>query len=404
MTTCAPSYEALLAAFPEHLFRLDAQGRMVTLKPADDARTPEPPTTWAPRDVDAVLSADAAALLRHHAAEVLATGAERVTEFEDGATGRDVRFEARLLPDGADAIIVIVRDLSTTLAQDEAQKLEALGRLSAGVAHEINTPIQFVAHNAEFMSTAFAEMRELLICYRRALSSDQPLSWEARNTMLAEAESMHDVDFLLEEVPKAVDETLEGVRRVAVIVRALKVFSHPTAAKVAPSDINECVRNAVIVSASEHKTIADIDMELDDVPLIPCVVGEMMQVFLNLIVNAAHALQDAGCGDEQRGTITLRSRPDGDDVVITVSDDGPGISHADQQRIFEPFFTTKEVGRGTGQGLALSRAMVDKHGGALSVHSSPGAGATFTVRLPIHDAQEDGGSIPQHPTEGRIAS
>ncbi|HEU4779394.1 MAG TPA: ATP-binding protein, partial [Steroidobacteraceae bacterium] len=271
----------------------------------------------------------------------------------------------------------------------QAQKLEAIGQLAAGIAHEINTPTQYVGDNLRFLKESFGELDSLL----RQLVD---VGGEPADKLVGEA----DFEYLKEEIPRALNQSLEGVDRVAKIVRAMKEFSHPAREKTA-TDLNRAIQSTITVASNEWKYVAEIDMDLDaDLPAVHCSPAEFNQVVLNMIVNAAHAISDVvGDGGKGKGKIRVRTRADGDFAVVEISDSGTGMPLLVQQRIFEPFFTTKEVGKGTGQGLAIAHnVIVDKHGGAIKVTSSPGAGTTFTIRLPI------GGSKPDAETAAGAAA
>lgn len=271
-----------------------------------------------------------------------------------------------------------------TVELPRAQHLEAVGRLAAGIAHEINTPIQFIGDNMRFLEEAFASCLRLLAEYRLALESDGgAVAWTERQRCLTEAEADADLTFFQTEVPDAIAQALEGISRVASIVAAMKSFGHPDGGQQEPADINNCVTNTVVVTRNEYKYVADLHTELGELPLVMCFPGDLKQVFLNLVVNAAHAIADR-FPEGTLGLIRIATRRDGDHAVITVADNGAGIPDEIALRVFDPFYTTKEVGRGTGQGLALSRAIVeDRHGGDITFSSAPGKGTVFTVRLPI---------------------
>jgi PAS domain S-box-containing protein len=258
-----------------------------------------------------------------------------------------------------------------------AQRLDAVGQLAAGIAHEINTPIQFVGDSVRFLDESYGDLRRLLISYRALLDeSDSP---ELR-LRVEEVEDAADLVYLQERIPPAFERTHEGVRRVSAIVRAMKDFGRPSQVAHEPADLNDALRSTLVVSQNEYKYVADIDTQFAELPRVVCNVSELNQVFLNLIVNAAHAIG----GNGRWGTIQVSTAHDETDAIITISDDGPGIPADIRERIFDPFFTTKDVGRGTGQGLAIARSIVvDKHAGTLSVDSRPGEGSTFTVRLPV---------------------
>ncbi|MFO0747748.1 MAG: ABC transporter substrate-binding protein [Myxococcota bacterium] len=268
----------------------------------------------------------------------------------------------------------------------QAQKLEAVGRLAAGVAHEINTPVQFVGDSASFARDAFDDILAVLKVYRAVLddAAHGKLSSGEAAARAHDAEEDKDIDYLEARVPEALDRVKDGVARVATIVRAMKEFSHPDRADMAEADLNQAIRSTLVVATNEYKYVADLATDLGELPPVPCRVGELNQVVLNLIVNAAHAIEDRIEGSDERGLITVRSRRDGEWARIEVSDTGGGIPEAIRERVFDPFFTTKEVGRGTGQGLAIARAVVvEKHGGTLAFETEAGVGTTFVIRLPL---------------------
>ena len=275
--------------------------------------------------------------------------------------------------------------LETDLVQ--AQKLEAVGQLAAGIAHEINTPIQYVGDNTRFLEESFSELipmlnktRELLASIRKEDDSS------ALAEELAEAVEDADIDFLVEEIPKSISQSLEGIERVRTIVLSMKEFSHPDTDSMIHLDLNHAIENTISVSTNEWKYVADVQTDLDpELPAVPCLPGEFNQVILNLIVNAAHAIGDApDRGSTGKGTITIRTRKMNETAVISISDNGTGIPLDVRHKIFDQFFTTKNVGKGTGQGLGIAhRIVVDKHGGTIDFWSEIGKGTTFFVRLPL---------------------
>jgi signal transduction histidine kinase len=266
-----------------------------------------------------------------------------------------------------------------------AHKLESVGRLAAGLAHEINTPIQYVGDSVHFLRTAFADLSALLDAQRAALRELAGLPRAAE--VIAKVELLEvasDVEFMRGEIPRAIERTLDGADRVAAIVRAMKEFAYPDAIEQSPADLNHALSTTLTVACSEYKQAASVQTDFGELPPVTCNVGELNQVFLNLIVNAAHAIQDSG-KDANSGCITISTRAAGASVEIAIADNGCGIAPTNLERIFDPFFTTKTVGRGTGQGLAITRSIVnDKHGGQIDVHSTPGVGTRFVVRLPVH--------------------
>jgi PAS domain S-box-containing protein len=273
--------------------------------------------------------------------------------------------------------ITAQRELEVSLRH--AQKLEAVGRLAAGVAHEINTPLQFVGDNLDFLKTSVTALLEV---YDRVRS----LVPAAQSEEVARIEEDHDLEFLRQEAAQATSSSVRGVEHVAHIVRAMKVLAHHDDS-TAPAlvDINGMLDSVVMLARSETKYVADVSLELGDVPRVMGFANDLSQVFLNLVVNAAHAVGDNQKGTRRRGKIEIRSAQESAaHVIVTIADSGCGIPEAIRSRVFEPFFTTKEVGRGTGQGLSLARAIVvDKHCGELTFDSELGRGTTFVVRLRV---------------------
>ena len=263
-----------------------------------------------------------------------------------------------------------------------AQKLQSVGQLAAGVAHEINTPIQYIGNNVAFLQEGVVSLLGLLDTYRAATTAPAgTIDVEA----IRSAEQAFDVDYLRTSAPEACTSALEGIERVSKIVRAMKAFSHPGQQEQQPTKLNTILENTLVVAQGEYRAVADTETDFADIPEVLCHGGELGQVFLNLVVNAAHAIEETVKATGRRGTISITTRLDHADVVITIRDTGAGIPDAIRDRVFDPFFTTKEVGRGSGQGLALARtAIVDRHGGSIELETQLGAGTTFVVRLPVH--------------------
>jgi len=266
-----------------------------------------------------------------------------------------------------------------------AQKLESVGRLASGIAHEINTPVQFVSDAVHFVQGAFNDTFPLLERYHslREAAATQSVTPELIAAVDA-AEEAAEVGFIKEQIPKALESAIDGLGRVATLVRSMKEFAHPDQTTKALADINRALSTTLTIARNEYKYVAEIEPAYGEIPQILCHIGELNQVFLNVIVNAAHAIAEAVAGSERRGLIKIATRQEGAEVVIAISDTGNGIPEAIRSKIFDPFFTTKEVGKGTGQGLAIARSVVvDKHGGSISVESEVGRGTTFLIRLPI---------------------
>ena len=279
------------------------------------------------------------------------------------------------------------RNLLSQLSQ--AQKLESIGQLAAGVAHEINTPILFVGNNTRFLKDSFEDLQGMLDSYKALLDwcREEGVASDLVDKIQSNIEQV-DLDYLSEEIPKSIQQTLEGVERVAVIVRSMKEFSHPGVKEKSQIDLNAAIDSTITVSTNEWKYVAELVREFSaDLPLVPCYPGEFNQVVLNIIVNAAHAIGAAVEGD-QKGRITVQTDRVEGYAEVRISDTGTGIPDEIRQKIFDPFFTTKKVGKGTGQGLAIAHnVIVEKLGGELLCNSEVGQGTTFIVRLPLDDGR-----------------
>ena len=268
-----------------------------------------------------------------------------------------------------------------------AQKLESLGRLAAGIAHEINTPIQFIGDNARFIQVAFQKLdgvleksKQLVDAFKEDGLLDQILA-DIEKSIAASK-----MDYMRKEVPFAIEETLDGVTRVSSIVKAMNLFSHPGDAGKGFSNINDALESTINVARNEWKYIADLDTDYDpELPDVLCLRNELNQVFLNMIINAAHAITSTIENQPGRkGKITISTRKIEELVEIRIKDNGSGIPEEIRSKVFDPFFTTKEVGKGTGQGLALAYNVIyEKHGGTITIESEVGVGTTFIIRLPI---------------------
>jgi PAS domain S-box-containing protein len=304
------------------------------------------------------------------------------------AVGADItakRIETRKKQELQDKLVAEMQERERMVLELQlAQKLESVGRLAAGIAHEINTPIQYLGDSVHFLRSAFDDFDKLFASMNHAAGSlPDCAELKAYRLEVAELERKHDLEYLRTEIPRAFTRTFDGVERVTNIVKAMKEFAHPDAHEQSPVDLRHALETTLLVASNEYKYVAKIRTEFGDLPQVVCNVGELNQVFLNLIVNAAHAIKDAG-KDVDNGEITIRLAAEGDQAVICVSDNGCGVPEENLTKLYDPFFTTKEVGRGTGQGLAISHSIVvDKHGGDISVRSQVGVGTEFTVRLPI---------------------
>lgn len=268
----------------------------------------------------------------------------------------------------------------------QAQKLESIGQLAAGIAHEINTPTQFVGDNLRFLKDAFRDLEPLVKLACEESGGVREAAAEVGPDDAGDAVDLEEVAYLLEEVPSAISQSLDGVERVAKIVRSMKEFSHPGNNEMQTVDLNRAVESTLTVCRNEWKYVAELVTDFDpNLPPVTCLPGECNQVFLNLIINASHAIAEAlGNDAQEKGTITVSTRNLGDAAEVRIADTGTGIPEEARRKVFDPFFTTKEVGRGTGQGLAIARSViVDKHKGWLSFETEVGRGTTFIVRLPL---------------------
>ena len=287
-------------------------------------------------------------------------------------------------------VVGVMRDVTErrTLGRQllQAQKLEAIGSLAAGIAHEINTPTQYVGDNVRFLAQGVGSLRAVIDTARELVAAARQNADLAAQVATFDATVVDvDVDYLLEELPSAAEQAREGCDRIAEIVQAMKGFAHPGPTQRGLTDLNTSVRNTVTVCRNEWKYVAELTLELDpNLPPVLCYAGELQQVVLNLIVNAAHAVGEARAGTGELGNIVVATTCAEDWVEILISDDGCGIPESIRGKIFDPFFTTKKLGVGTGQGLSIGHAtIVQKHRGTLTFESQEGAGTTFSIRLPL---------------------
>ena len=296
--------------------------------------------------------------------------------------GRVVRRDAAGAPLRVVGTLVDIHEARLMQMQaTHASKLESIGELAAGIAHEINTPTQYVGDNVRFLGEAFARIQACLGKLTTSISENG----EAPCSSLGPPIEQADMPYLCEEIPKAIAQSLDGIQRIARIVGAMKEFSHPGQERT-PTDINHAIANTITVATNEWKYVANIETDLDaTLPAVPVVPGEFNQVILNIIVNAAHAIAETRRPDDMRmGSIRVSTRRERECAEIQISDDGCGMPESVRLRIFDPFFTTKPLGKGTGQGLSITHnVIVKKHHGSITVNSEPGRGTTFTIRLPL---------------------
>ncbi len=377
-------------------FELDlTQGRFTYIGPQAQALTGIPEARWKESGfLDVLLPREREAAARRQFDECAAgtfevlcsvvTMQDRVLELRWTVTCEVVggtKILRGLMIDVSEA-----RRLVRELAQ--GQKLESVGRIAAGVAHEINTSVQFISDSVRFVRHALRDVPHALADYR-ALAADVLSGKEVTGAAkkASDTDEAADVDYFLKNAPDALDRALDGIGRVGSIVKSMTEFAHPDMQK-ADVDVNRAVHTALNMARNEYKGIADLDTDFGDVPAVYCYPGDINQVVLNLVLNAAHAVSDNVAGTDNKGRITVRTRAIGDYVEVSIGDTGDGIPEAVRARIFEPFVTTKEVGRGTGQGLALSRGIVvEKLKGSLHFETETGKGTTFFIRLPVSDTQ-----------------
>ncbi|TWT99979.1 Sensor protein FixL [Botrimarina colliarenosi] len=338
--------------------------------------------------------------------EPLIEGRQVLVEFQaehqrvDGVTYPiQVKVHAAVF-NGEQVFVAFITDLSEIRRLEgrlaQAQKLESIGQLAAGIAHEINTPMQCVSNNIEFLQDCHHRFFDIVD--RLIGTLDLPAkSWEERKGSVDRLIKEVRYERLASQAPAALEETAEASRRIVDIVRAMKAMSHPGTREFVATDINECLRNSVTIARNRWKYAAELTLDLDDgLPVILALPAELNQVFLNLIVNAADAIVEKSGEGAALGKITLRTRGEGDLVRIEIEDTGGGIPADIRERVFDPFFTTKDVGKGTGQGLAITYdAVVNKHQGTIDLLSTVGVGTTFVVCLPLRlEAAEASSDVP----------
>jgi PAS domain S-box-containing protein len=389
---------ALASAIPDLLLRIGADGLVRDVKPPEVELGPalEMPRVGRP------LSSWAAAAHWHD--KVLAamdsSGERRPGAMFEATLGEAQQrrwVEVRIAGGSADEAVCIIRDITDQRRMQsqlmEANKLESIGQLAAGIAHEINTPMQYIGDNLAFVESSWPSLLTMIDAYRAATEGarEAPVDAEVLEELARKREAA-DLDYVVEQTPRSISSALEGVGRVARIVGAMKEFSHPGATEKSASDLNRELETTLTISRHVWKDVAEVKKELaPDLPPVECHAGEINQVFLNLIINAAHAIGDvqalaarqASPQGSGTGLITIRTSSTDSHVEVRITDTGGGIPEKIRDRIFDPFFTTKEVGRGTGQGLAIARStVVNKHGGTLDFETEVGRGTTFIIRLP----------------------
>lgn len=380
---------ALIYAIPDSLWRMNHSGLFLDfIPPKGDAVFP---MDWEGKTVFEMLPFAVAEKTMHYIRLALEKEQMQLFDFQLHQNDRTYHYESRLLVCGTAEILAIVRDISEQKFLEEqlqrAQKLESIGQLAAGIAHEINTPTQYVGDNTRFLKDGFQDLQAVVTKNGQLLQAcrSNTISPELLNEV-EEAVDQADLEYLTEEIPKAIEQALLGVERISKIVQSMKEFAHPGSDDKQATDLNRAIESTITIARNQWKYVADLATDFDpQLPLVPCFVGEFNQVILNLIINAAHAIGDTvEAGQQKKGRITVHTRQRGEWAEIRIGDTGTGIPEAVRSKIFDPFFTTKQVGQGTGQGLAIShQVIVEKHQGQLSFETEVGKGTTFIIRLPL---------------------
>ena len=318
-------------------------------------------------------------------------GRQDGSSFPVGYTSTPIRDRKA----GIVGAVVTFRDISEQKELErqllQAKKLEAVGQLATGIAHEINTPTQYVGDNLRFLQDAMEKLRRVIAAYEEVVDASRQVG--ALRTPIEKAEAACEeegLEFLLAEVPSAIAQSLEGIERVSAIVKGLNEFAHPCDFEKIGEDLNQVIRTTIEIARSEWRRIARVEVDLDpELPPVPCHPGASHQVFLNMIVNATHAIGEVIEKESgEKGIIAIRSRRKGEFAEVRISDTGAGISEEVRNRVFDSFFTTKEVGKGTGQGLAIAHSVVvERHGGSIHLETEIGKGTTFIIRLPLRETQ-----------------
>jgi two-component system, NtrC family, sensor kinase len=394
---------AITASFGDGLYALDASGRLTFMNRAAETMLGYKASDWLGRNIHDRLHAP------HHNGtpctvetcplwSVLTSG-QTIKKEEDLFTNSDGAvisvscISSPIITFGEiSGAVISFRDITERRALEtqlrHAQKLESIGQLAAGIAHEINTPIQYVGDNMRFVEDGFEAQSRVLSKYEelsRACKAYEPTA--ELLAQLDEVIAAADVEYLAAEMPKAIQQSLDGIQRIGKIVQSMKDFAHPGSAEKQAVDLNRAIESTVTVARNEWKYVAEMEMKLDaTLPNVPCHLGEFNQVILNLIVNASHAITEIVGDTGGKGRITIATQRVEDWIEVSVADTGGGIPEAIRPRIFDPFFTTKTVGKGTGQGLAISHnVIVEKHGGSITFDTKEGVGTTFILRIPLND-------------------
>ncbi len=381
---------ALVEAIPDALVRVRTDGTIVAVKEG----SPDDRSAGAPASARELFAALQSSDSSEEFAKSIATAASRREVVEIScrihtppAEARN--YEVRIVGSGPDEAVCILRDVTRQKRIEEqlerGHKLDAIGQLAAGLAHEINTPLQYIGDNIQFVQDSIPALLSLIDGYRVVLDPQGASSSEAKASMeLKEAEL--DLPFVSQALPDAVQTVQGGLERISKIVRAMKAFEDVGRQGRAPIDLNSIVENATVVAMNAWRRSSDLSLILaPNLPLVMCIAGEIAQVILNLVTNAAQAVADKHGVTGTKGHIFVETvRPDADFVEVRVTDDGVGIPEAVRPKVFDPFFTTRPLGQGTGQGLAqVHSAVVRLHQGSVHFDTKEGGGTTFVVRLPL---------------------
>jgi two-component system, NtrC family, sensor kinase len=390
--------QALLSSIPSPVFYKDARGRYLGCNRAFEETVGVSEKQILGKTVQELWPEKFAATYRDKDLELIANPGKQQYEFKlvdaEGRT-RDVIYYKSTFT-GADGTVAglvgVMLDITERKHREQmeielrqAQKLQAVGQLAAGIAHELNTPIQFVGDSLKFLSDAFEEMQGCLDAFRLAVEARAAAPEHAALLQeFRQVEEAADLDYIRQNAPAAFGRVIEGVARISAIVGAMKEFAHPDRREKASADLNRALRATLTIARNEYKHLAEVETDFGRIPEVMCHVGDLNQVFLNLIVNAAHAIADVVGTSGSKGRIRVRTTCAEGMVQIEIADTGSGIAPEIRDRVFDPFFTTKPVGKGSGQGLAIARSIVvDKHRGSLTFESEVGRGTTFTIRLPV---------------------
>jgi two-component system NtrC family sensor kinase len=377
---------ALFRAIPDLLFRMRFDGTFIDWNDGSHEPTALPPEAFLGKKIQTLpLPRFFVEMTLSHVQRVIRDGHLAVFEYDLEKKGRGVqRYEARVVRCGPDEAVCMVRNITERKLVEErqaqliqAEKLASLGQLAAGIAHEINNPVSYVTSNLNTLAEGVSRLVPLLRLQRELMEGRERLE------RLREPWEQADTENLLKELPEIIQESLTGIRRITEIVQSLRSFSHGDTGRPQTVDLNAELESTLRMVWNELKYKCEVIRDFEPLPLISCYPTQIAQVFTNLLVNAAHAI-------ERHGEIRIRTRPQGNEVMVAISDTGKGMTPETLSRLFTPFFTTKPRGQGTGLGLSISRDIIVRHGGRIEVQSTPGQGSTFTVYLPTQSALSPG--------------